>query len=52
MEGDFFIHCGDFTNYNKRTHLIEFIDLLKKLKFTHKIVIAGNHEILLDPNLN
>lgn len=50
IEGDFFIHAGDFTWYNKRDQFNQFIDILSKLKFRHKIVIPGNHEILLDPS--
>ena len=48
VEGDLFIHAGDFTEYNKRVHFEEFIELMSELKFKHKVVIPGNHEILLD----
>lgn len=51
MEGDIFIHGGDFTNYNKRDHFSEFIKILGQLKFTNKIVIPGNHEIILDSSI-
>ncbi len=51
LSGDIFIHAGDFTNYNRRSDFAEFINLLAKLNFKHKVVIPGNHEILLDPGI-
>lgn len=48
MEGDIFIHAGDFTYYGKDTDFIKFFNFLDQLKFKHKIVISGNHEITLD----
>lgn len=51
LEGDFFIHAGDFTQYCKEGDFEEFCSLLDRLKFRHKIVICGNHEIDFDTNL-
>jgi predicted phosphodiesterase len=48
VEGDIFIHAGDFTRYGRDRHFLAFFKCLEELKFTHKIVIAGNHEISLD----
>jgi 3',5'-cyclic AMP phosphodiesterase CpdA len=48
MTGDIFIHAGDFTDYGREEHFTKFFDFLDKLKFKHKIVISGNHEIILD----
>jgi 3',5'-cyclic AMP phosphodiesterase CpdA len=43
VEGDIFIHAGDFTRYGRDRHFLAFFKCLEELKFTHKIVIAGNH---------
>ena len=43
VQGDIFIHCGDFTWYNKREHFNAFVALLSKLKFKQKLLIPGNH---------
>jgi 3',5'-cyclic AMP phosphodiesterase CpdA len=48
IQGDIFIHAGDFTRYGLELHFLNFIKLLKLLQFRHKIVVAGNHDILLD----
>lgn len=47
-EGDIFIHGGDFTYYGVEEHFDYFCKFLSKLRFRHKIVISGNHEISLD----
>ena len=51
ISGDIFIHAGDFTSYGKEKHFRNLMHFLPKLNFKHKIVIAGNHEIFLDPTL-
>jgi len=48
MSGDIFIHAGDFTDYGREEDFTNFFSKLERLKFKHKIVIAGNHEISLD----
>jgi len=52
MEGDIFIHAGDFTLYSNEKHLFKFCEQLDKLRFKHKIVVCGNHEINFDKNLD
>ena len=47
-EGDILIHCGDFSMYGRRKEILAFNDFLKKQNFKHKIVIAGNHDIVFD----
>jgi len=47
-EGDLFIHAGDFTQYSKQGDLEEFCKLLDQLKYRHKVVVSGNHELCLD----
>uniref|UniRef100_A0A914DN30 Calcineurin-like phosphoesterase domain-containing protein n=1 Tax=Acrobeloides nanus TaxID=290746 RepID=A0A914DN30_9BILA len=46
--GDVLIHCGDFTNTCDQNELDEFNDAIGKLPHTHKIVVAGNHELGFD----
>jgi len=48
MSGDIFIHAGDFTDYGREEDFTNFFSKLERLKFKHKIVIAGNHEISLE----
>jgi len=42
--GDVLIHCGDFTGRGSLADTEDFADYIEKQDFTHKIVIAGNHE--------
>ena len=42
--GDVLIHCGDFTGRGTLDDTLDFADYIAKQDFTHKIVIAGNHE--------
>jgi predicted phosphohydrolase len=47
--GDILIHAGDFTFFSKRQSQIgDFDDWLGSLPHTHKIVIPGNHDFLLE----
>lgn len=46
--GDIFIHAGDFTQYSYRGEMDRFRDFLRRLPYKHKIVIAGNHDFVLD----
>ena len=50
-KGDIFIHAGDFTHHGREKHFRDFFDILDRLQFRHKIVIAGNHEIMMDNGL-
>ncbi|KAM3133384.1 hypothetical protein pb186bvf_014545 [Paramecium bursaria] len=49
-EGDILIHCGDFTNVGEGPEIVKFANWMKSLKnqFKHIIVIAGNHDMVLD----
>ncbi|KAH7829943.1 putative metallophosphoesterase domain-containing protein 1 [Monocercomonoides exilis] len=47
-EGDILLFAGDFTHVGKKKEIDSFCEFLKKLKFRHKIVIAGNHDIPFD----
>jgi len=46
--GDVLLHAGDFTLHCKPEKVVEFNDFLGTLPHKHKIVIAGNHEILFE----
>jgi len=51
--GDVLLHAGDFSNRGKFFEVLEAANWLRSLPHTHKIVIAGNHDLLLekDPSL-
>ncbi|KAL1868551.1 hypothetical protein VTK73DRAFT_3607 [Phialemonium thermophilum] len=48
-DGDLLLHAGDLTNSGSFEELQAQINWLKSLPHKHKIVIAGNHDRLLDP---
>ncbi|EFW20669.1 hypothetical protein D8B26_002996 [Coccidioides posadasii str. Silveira] len=48
-DGDILIHAGDLTQSGSREELQEAISWLNRLPHKYKIVIAGNHDISLDP---
>lgn len=47
-DGDVLIHAGDFTDDGSRSSVAAFNDWLGTLPHDHKIVVAGNHEHVLD----
>lgn len=47
-EGDILIHGGDFTIKGTMDEITNFTKWLEKQPFQHKIVVPGNHDILLD----
>ena len=49
-DGDILIHAGDFCNWGVKDEVKSFNKWLGTLPHKHKIVIAGNHDICLDPN--
>jgi len=46
--GDVLIHAGDFSNVGEPKDVKIFSDFLGTLPHTHKIVIAGNHDLTFD----
>ena len=50
-DGDILLHAGDFTYKGQKEHVFEFNEWLGTLPHRHKIVIAGNHEKILDSKL-
>lgn len=49
-EGDIFIHAGDFTMSGDEQDIMRFNHWLGSLPHPHKIVIAGNHDLLFESN--
>ncbi|TDZ21540.1 putative rhamnogalacturonate lyase C [Colletotrichum orbiculare MAFF 240422] len=49
-KGDVLIHAGDLTNQGSYSELSRAVEWLEKADFEAKIVIAGNHDITLDPS--
>lgn len=47
--GDVLIHAGDFTYKGRKQEVIDFLDWFLELPHKHKVFIAGNHDITLDP---
>ena len=47
-DGDILIHAGDFTNFGSRDQVVHFNNFLSTLNHSHKVVIAGNHDISFD----
>ena len=48
-DGDILIHAGDITRRGYFSELKDFNDWMQTLPHKHKVVIAGNHELSLDP---
>jgi predicted phosphohydrolase len=48
-EGDVLIHAGDMCNVGNIEELQTQIDWLRSLPHKYKVVIAGNHDAILDP---
>ncbi|KAG8627793.1 hypothetical protein KVT40_003666 [Elsinoe batatas] len=48
-EGDLLIHAGDLSEKGTFKEIQDQLDWLKKQPHRHKVVIAGNHDLLLDP---
>lgn len=50
--GDLLIHAGDLTQSGTLSELQATIDWIKRQPHIHKVVIAGNHDKLLDSSLS
>lgn len=46
--GDILVHCGDFTGLGEMPELLRFSGWFHELPHTHKVLIAGNHDRLLE----
>jgi predicted phosphodiesterase len=49
-DGDVLLHAGDLTSHGSFAELQAQLDWLKTLPHKYKVVIAGNHDLLLDQN--
>lgn len=49
-DGDILIHAGDLSQYGMFDEIQKQLDWLNSLPHRWKIVIAGNHDLLLDPD--
>ncbi|KAK5135444.1 hypothetical protein LTR08_005232 [Meristemomyces frigidus] len=49
-KGDILIHAGDLTNQGSYSELAKAVAWLEEADFSVKIVVAGNHDLSLDPN--
>ncbi|KAJ5217901.1 uncharacterized protein N7469_011526 [Penicillium citrinum] len=47
--GDVLIHAGDLTNNGSTSELRRTMDWISKADFEIKILVAGNHDVSLDP---
>ena len=47
-DGDILIHAGDFTMLGEVPCILEFNEWLGTLPHRHKVVIAGNHDLLFE----
>jgi Icc-related predicted phosphoesterase len=47
-EGDIIIHCGDFTRKSNYQEVMDFIQWYSELRFSHKILVAGNHDRFIE----
>ncbi|KAI1388826.1 Metallo-dependent phosphatase [Hypoxylon trugodes] len=48
-EGDILLHAGDLTNKGSFEEIQAQLGWLKEAPHKYKVVIAGNHDVLLDP---
>lgn len=51
-EGDVLIHAGDFSRMGGTTEVKKFCEWMRSLPHTHKIVIAGNHDVTMEENFD
>eukprot|EP00455_Lapot_gusevi_P040337 TRINITY_DN4559_c0_g1_i1.p1 TRINITY_DN4559_c0_g1~~TRINITY_DN4559_c0_g1_i1.p1 ORF type:complete len:328 (-),score=51.91 TRINITY_DN4559_c0_g1_i1:157-1140(-) len=47
-QADILLHAGDFTNTGEPEGVRGFVEFLRGLDYSHKIVIAGNHDLTFD----
>jgi Icc-related predicted phosphoesterase len=51
-KGDVLIHAGDITNEGSHHELQRAAEWLQKADYAAKIIVAGNHDLSLDPKRN
>lgn len=51
-DGDILIHAGDWTYVGDPSAVADFLDWFASQPHKHKVFIAGNHEVTLDPYMS
>jgi len=49
-DGDVLLYTGDFSNKGRPKEIENFAKFLQKLPHTYKVVIAGNHDLTMEPD--
>ena len=49
-KADVILHCGDLTGIGGLEELKQFVEMIGEIDAELKLVIAGNHDMTLDPN--
>lgn len=49
-DGDIFVHAGDWTMFGDKPKIKVFLDWVEKLPHPIKVIVAGNHELSMDPS--
>ena len=47
-EGDVLVHAGDFTMSGTEKEIVAFGDWLGAQRYAHKVLVAGNHDLLFE----
>ena len=50
LPGNILVHCGDFSNRGTLREITAFNTWLGRQPFEHKVIIAGNHDLLFEEN--
>ncbi|MEI6947783.1 metallophosphatase domain-containing protein [Paraflavisolibacter sp. H34] len=46
--GDVLLHCGDISYKGQKNEVVDFLNWMASLPYTHKIFIAGNHDFYFE----
>jgi len=49
-QADVLLHAGDFTNTGELEQVKSLVNWLQRYPATHKVVIAGNHDVTFEPS--
>ena len=49
--GELLIHSGDFTSIGRKHEVESFIKWFDKQDYTHKVFIAGNHDLVFQSEI-
>lgn len=48
LGGDIIIHSGDMSSIGRKNEILRFLNWFTNLPYTHKIFVAGNHDLSFD----